>query len=536
MDGKKWLIVLFLLIGFKGFGQSYQYTYVDPCTGIPNTVTITQPSGSVTLFYAGQYQTFTAAQLQAGGYEAWVASINAAAPPGSNPCAGNAGAVSSSTSASVGTNISNTVSNISGALATLGSTTSGGSSGGGMGMSTTSGSSSLGSSSSSSSSDGGSSSSDDGGDSGDGSSSTNSGSSSSSSGNTSGSSSGNSSGGSTGGNSGSGDTGGNTGGSSGGGDTGGSSGGGDTGGSSGGNSGGGDTGGGSSGGGDTGGSSGGGTGGGASEGGQSAGGGSSTDGGSDEGSSNGGAIGDKDIESESGGQSESESEDSGGGGGKKKKSGGRARKGSLIASGDIVLIRNGSDYKQSGNDNFKINAGVTYANTKQTLSIGTLLNYTTGQNEFSFTGYGSFKIEESMIVGSNSFLYNVSQQTWFNTGNVMYAYKQSKYLTTLMGTNFSFGQLGEENFSNWSANIGTFTTFSGYRGFAMNLMGIAMYSPYTFFYEGQWFKGGFLFVPLTSFDFNVTNTFKFNVSTSTVYLMGEGILNFQLMTGTKMLL
>lgn len=503
MDGKKWLIVLLLLIGFKGFGQSFQYTYVDPCTGIPNTVTISQPSGSVTLFYAGQYQNFTATQLQTGGYEAWVASINAAAPPGSNPCAGNAGAVSGSTSSSVGTNISNTVANISGALATLGTSTSGGSSGGGMGMSTSSGNSSTSSSNDGSSSSGG----------------------NSSSGNDSGS--GDSGGGS-------GDTGGN-----GGGDTGGSSGG-DSGGSGGGSgdgggSGGGDTGGSSGGGSGDGGSSGGGTGGGSTEGGQSDGGGSATDGGTDEGSSNGGAIGDKDIESESGGQSESE-EDSGGGGGKKKKNGARARKGSLIASGDMVVVRNGSDYKMGGNDNFKFNMGVTWANTEQTITAGGLLNYTTGQNEFSLTGYGSFKIEESMIVASNSFLYNVSQETWFNTGNAMYAYRNNKYLTTLIGTNFSYGQLGDESFSNWAANMGMFTTFNGYRGFAMNLMGIAMYSPYTFFYEGQWFKGGFLFVPLTSFDFNLTNTFKLNISTSTVYLMGQGILNFQLMTGTKMLL
>jgi len=63
-----------------------------------------------------------------------------------------------------------------------------------------------------------------------------------------------------------------------------------------------------------------------------------------------------------------------------------------------------------------------------------------------------------------------------------------------------------------------------------------MYSPYTFFYEGQWLKGGFLFVPLSSFDFSVTNTFKLNISTSTVMLQGSGILNFQLMTGGKMLL
>jgi hypothetical protein len=527
MDGKKWLIVLLLLIGFKGFGQSFQYTYVDPCTGVPNTVTISQPSGSVTLFYAGQYQNFTATQLQTGGYEAWVASINATYPPGSNPCAGNAGVVSGTASASVGTNVTNTVTNITGALSTLGSSTSGGSVGG-MSTSTSSSGSSSSSSSSSSDDSGSSGSSDDntGTSSGDGG--------STSSGSSSSGSSGDGGSGSTGGSSGSGDTGGSGGGNTGGDTGGGSSGGGDTGG--GGSSGGGDTGGGSggsSGGGDTGGGS---SSGGSTEGSVSSdGGGATSDG--DGGSSNGGAIGDKDIDAESGGQSsDSDSDDSGGGGGKKKKKGSRARKGSLIASGDMVVVRNGSDYKQGGNDNLKFNMGVTWANTEQTITAGGLLNYTTGQNEISLTGYGSFKIEESMIVASNSFLYNVSQETWFNTGNAMYAFKQNKYLTTLIGTNFSYGQLGEESFSNWAANVGTFTTFNGYRGFAMNLMGIAMYSPYTFFYEGQWFKGGFLFVPLTSFDFNVTKTFKFNVSTSTVYLMGEGILNFQLMTGTKMLL
>lgn len=531
MDGKKWLIVLLLLIGFKSFGQSYQYTYIDPCTGVPNTVTISQPSGSVTLFYAGQWQVFTASQLQAGGYEAWVASINAAAPPGSNPCAGNAGSVSSSTSASVGTNVTNTVSNISGALSTLGSTTSSSSTGSGLGMST----SSSGGSSSSSSSSGGSSSDDGGGsdDGGDGSSS-----SSSSSGTSSGSSSSGSSSGSSGSSSGSGDTGsGSTGGNTGG-DTGGSSGGGDTGGNSGGNTGGGDTGGGSSGGGSTGGGDTGGSssGGGATEGGQGTDGGGVTTG-DGEGSSSGGAVGDKDIDAESGGQSsDSDDSDGGGGGGGRKKKGPRARKGSLIASGDMVLIRNGSDYKQAGNDNFKINLGMTYANTNQTLAAGALLNYTTGQNEISLTGYGSWKIEQSMIVGSNSFLYNIKQQTWFNTGNFMYAYKQTNYLTILYGTNYSFGKMGEESFQNWAGNVGVFSTFNGYRGISINGMLIGMYSPYTFFYEGQWFKGGFLFVPLSSVDFKVTDTFKLNISTSTVYLMGQGILNFQLMTGGKMLL
>jgi len=516
MAGKKWfLIVVLLLLGLKSFGQSYQYTYTDPCTGVPNTVTISQPSGSVTLFYAGQYRTFTQVELQSGAYEAWVASINAAAPPGSNPCAGNAGAVSSNTTSSVGTNVVTTVSTISSTLSTLGGSVTTNS--GGMDLSSSS-------SGSSSSSDNGNSSSDDGGN--------DSGSNTSSGSNDSGSSSGSSTGSS-----------GSSGGSTGSGDTGGSSGGGNTGGDTGGSSGSGDTGGGSTGGGSTGGSSG--SSGGSGSGGNSSGGntegnvgsdgGGITTGGDDSGTSNGGAVGNKDIDAESGGQS-SDSDDSGSSGGSKKKNGPRARKGSLIASGDMVLIRNGSDYKATGNDNLKINLGMTYANTEQTLTAGALLNYTTGQNEIALTGYGSWKIEESMIVGSDAFLYNIKQQTWFNTGNLMYAYKQTKYTTVLFGTNYSIGRIGEENFQNWAGNMGVFSTFNGYKGISMNGMMIAMYSPYTFFYEGQWLKGGFLFVPLTSVDFKVTDTFKLNISTSTVYLMGEGILNFQLMTGGKMLL
>ena len=111
MDGKWRIALVFLLAWVKGYGQ-YIYTYTDPCTGIPNSVTITQPSGSVTLFYAGQYQTFTAAQLQAGAFELWVQTINAAAPPGSNPCAGNGGAITSGSNATIGTNTVNNVSGI----------------------------------------------------------------------------------------------------------------------------------------------------------------------------------------------------------------------------------------------------------------------------------------------------------------------------------------------------------------------------------------------------------------------------------------
>jgi hypothetical protein len=67
-------------------------------------------------------------------------------------------------------------------------------------------------------------------------------------------------------------------------------------------------------------------------------------------------------------------------------------------------------------------------------------------------------------------------------------------------------------------------------------MGLVMYSPYTYFFEGQWLSNGIIFVPLTSIDIKVSDTFKWNISTSSVMLLGEDILSFQLITGAKMLL
>lgn len=380
----RWKILLFFLflIGTKSYAQ-LQYTYTDPCTGIPNTVSVPNQSGTVVMFYAGQYQTFTIAQLQTGGYEAWVATVNAAAPPGSNPCAGNGGAVSNGTSGSTGTAVAGSVtssfSSFSGGTVNTGGAGSG--NGGAAGAA-------------------------------------------------------------------------------------------------------------------------------------------------------GSAAGDKDIDTESGGQSDSEGDGEGSGG----KSGKRVRKSSLIASGDMALVRNGNDYTAKGGDNLRLSMGITWANTKQTLTAGSMVNYTTGKNEITATVYGSWKGDEFMFVGSNTYLYNISEGTNFNTGNIMYAYEQTSYATILLGANYSFGSIGEEEFSNLAVNAALFTTFNGYKGVSINAMGLFMYSPYTYFYEGQWLNNGIIFVPLTSIDIKLSDTFKWNVSTSSVMVLGQDILSFQLITGAKMLL
>ncbi len=487
MDGKYKIFLIFLLgcIGLQA--QTFTYNYTDPCTGILQSVTLSQTSGTVVMFYAGQYQTFTAAQLQSGAYENWIAQINTQFPPGSNPCAGNGSSNANNSNANIGTNTANNVSGIVSISTSIAGSLGGGSVSGG--SISTGGSGGTGDNNS-------------GGDAGE-----------------NGAGNGGSNSGSSGGSGTKPPTGGSSGSSGSGGSGSGSS-------SSGGSSGGGQGSGGSGGGGQpeggVGGSEGGGTSGGTTEG---------------SGTSESGAVGGQEnTTTASGGESESSSGESGGGGGgnKPKQKQEKIGRGSLIGSGDFVVIRNGNDITKNGGDNFRFNTSVTHVNTKQNFIKGVNLNYTTGENVANLTLYGSYKSKGFMGVGSNSMMTNFKSD-WFNTTTLLSAQKLGKF-TGMAGTNFTLGQIGDSWFQNWSLVGGGFTNFKGGKVVSANIMALGVYSPFIFYYEGQWYKSGVLIVPLANVDFKLTEKFKWSISFSGAYQWNADILNFQLSTGTKMLL
>lgn len=466
MVGKKLILFLFFIfgIGLSSFGQTYSYTYVDPCTGIPNTIQLSSATGSVTMFYGGQYRTFTFTELQQGAYDTWVASINAQAPVGSNPCAGNAGPVTNNFNNILANSMTGNITNITNIVSmatSLGTSMSGAAStAGGVSSSTSSNSDSDNNNSSNNNSTNNSGGSNSGG-----------------SGNSGGSNSGGS------GN----NSGGNTGGS-------GNNGGGGSGGTN-----------------------------------------QPTQGGSQgqnvpDGSQpeQGGALGEMNSTSASGGSTESS-----GGGGKKSNSE-RISRGALIGAADLVIIRNDSLITKSGNDNVKINSSITHVNTKQTVIKGVNVNYQTGVNILNLTLYGSYKKKNYMLIGSNSSMYNFKRD-WFNTTSVLASQKVSK-VTLMAGTNYTFGQMGKGNFGNWSIIGGGFTNFKGNRSFGANLMLLGVYSPYIFYYDGQWYKSGILFIPLINTDFKLTDKFKWSISFAGTYQLNSNVLNYQIATGTKLLL
>lgn len=223
---------------------------------------------------------------------------------------------------------------------------------------------------------------------------------------------------------------------------------------------------------------------------------------------------------------------SGGGtsGGGKKSNNATKNVGSLIASGDIVAIAN-TDQTQ----NFRFVGSITHANTRGTRIKGVLFNFTSGVNNLNVTFYKSWinKSKKLNTVGAQSIMMDFDKN-FFSTTTVLESYKVSNKLTAMFGVNFTAGKMGERSLLNMSAVAGGHSSFKLSDRVSTSILILGVYSPFTQFYEGKWWDAGIIAVPFNSWDLKITKTFKFNVSFTGVYEVGQQFLNYQILTGGKL--
>jgi hypothetical protein len=226
----------------------------------------------------------------------------------------------------------------------------------------------------------------------------------------------------------------------------------------------------------------------------------------------------------------SNASESSSGGGKGK--GTKASTGSIIGTGDIVAIRVNEDKSNQ----LRGTMSVTQSNTNNTRSKGLLLNYTTTVNNSNLTFYGAFtnKKTNNVFIVANSSMVDFNRN-FFNTTTALESHKFGK--TSLMGgLNFTVGGLGGEMFTNLSAVGGGFRPFKVSKNLSGNILVLGVYSPFTKFYEGKWWDSGLLIVPFSSWDYTISKNFKYNVSISGTYELKGNFLQFQILTGGKILL
>jgi hypothetical protein len=108
--------------------------------------------------------------------------------------------------------------------------------------------------------------------------------------------------------------------------------------------------------------------------------------------------------------------------------------------------------------------------------------------------------------------------------------------TATLGVNYTLGSIGKSNFNSFTSMTGVMRGFNLNKNWGINAMAIMVYSPYIYYYEGLWYKSGFLFLPFTAIDYKITNKFKFNLSFSGVHQIKDQTLNYQVLLGGKAIL
>ncbi len=206
--------------------------------------------------------------------------------------------------------------------------------------------------------------------------------------------------------------------------------------------------------------------------------------------------------------------------------------GSLIASGDLVVIDNQDN---SNGRQIKVVSSITHANTEQTRIKGALLTYTSVTNDFSLTLYKSWINPKRTfnLVGANTTMtdWNLNH---LNTTTVLESFKfgKKKY-TGMAGLNFTIGKLGKRDLQNISSVAGIHRNFKISDKITTSTLLLGVYSPFTQYYEGKWWDPGMLIVPFSSWDIKITKTFKYNISFTGVWHSQGNALNFQVLTGGK---
>jgi len=204
------------------------------------------------------------------------------------------------------------------------------------------------------------------------------------------------------------------------------------------------------------------------------------------------------------------------------------KQGSVMMTGDIVTISSadGVDPTQ-----VKINASIIMSNTKNTFAKGALINFTSTVNNSNVTLFMSFRKKKLTTIFANSTMMNFEKDL-FNTTSIMESYQYHK-ITGTVGLNLTTGNIGDSKFQSISTLAGLIGTFKVNKNFGMTTMFVMVYSPYVFYYEGMWNQSGYIVVPFVAIDYKLTKKFKLNVSFSGVNQLNDKTLNYQILLGAK---
>jgi hypothetical protein len=212
------------------------------------------------------------------------------------------------------------------------------------------------------------------------------------------------------------------------------------------------------------------------------------------------------------------------------KNGGRP---SILMSSDLVGFQFNEGEVSKGS---KVNAGYSSVRYDGLRSHGVMVDYTSSIQGGNITGYYAWINPKAITLLSNTVTIGFAGSgSIYNTVafGQMRSIKKFKavYMLTASG-----GQIYKEPYYGSAAIVGGNRDFKVGKRLDIKTMALFVYAPFVRYYDDAVLKSPFVILPIVGVNLGITKTFKLNFNFGGAYSIGDDVLNYTVMMGTRLAL
>ena len=210
-----------------------------------------------------------------------------------------------------------------------------------------------------------------------------------------------------------------------------------------------------------------------------------------------------------------------------------SQKPQIILSSDFA----GFNFK-SGEVEFggKGTAGYTNVKWDGTKSHGLLLDYTSQINGPNLTAFRANltkrRVDLYSLTGTVGFYGKGSAYASVAVGQ-LWSFPKVKGLKVIYMAAASVGQVYRQKFAGTAVIAGGMYDWRISKRFDVKLVNLFIYAPYISYHDDLILKSPYVIVPIVGTNIAITKKFKFNVNFGGAYSIGQNVMNFTLMFGTR---
>lgn len=212
------------------------------------------------------------------------------------------------------------------------------------------------------------------------------------------------------------------------------------------------------------------------------------------------------------------------------KNGGRP---SILMSSDLVGFQFNEGEINRGS---RVNAGYSSVRYDGLRSHGLMLDYTSSIQGGNITGYYAWINRKAITLLSNTITIGFAGSgSMYNTLAFGQMRSIKKFKAVYMLT-ASAGQIYKEPYYGSAAIIGGNRDFKIGKRVDIKTMALFVYAPFVRYYDDALLKSPFVILPIVGMNLGVTKTFKLNFNFGGAYSIGDNVLNYTIMMGTRLAL